>query len=506
MKVMNIGSTPNYGASFAVKKQKNKNSANASVVSNTSDVLCDKNYGILQTKSLSFKGGVSTPQLNAVSKKVNNLFNIVRSNDLIVAGSSYKTAIDSLKENVDNIKTVIKRVFFIEDKALDSTIAFKKNLDRKEVVNLSERPLIIKDKKNQTGFLRQGETGFVLDGDTINYGKYDIVIKDNDEVTLPVKDSFTFFVDLDKEVEPKIKEINEKSLSQITVDKKPVPVEHKIMFSDVGGMDSTIMELKKTILYPMKYPELKNGKNMKKSVLLYGPSGTGKSFVAEACANEAGAWFKKINASQLEDKYVGESEKNWTNLFEEARKNQPALIFIDEVDAIGKKRGGADVHGDKTLNTLLGLMSDSEKRGDQIYMIAATNKKEALDDAFTRAGRFGFSVEVPAPDRKGTKDILKIYTSTEKIDKSLNEDLVVDKLYRNKATGADIAVVVENAREAALLREGVYAKIEQGTYKKEDAQNITIKNEDFDNAIEIMLKEKNKNSRKPIGFLSGLCE
>ena len=245
---------------------------------------------------------------------------------------------------------------------------------------------------------------------------------------------------------------------------------------------------------------------MRKSILLYGPPGTGKSLVAEACANEAGAWYKKINASQLESKWVGESEQNWRNLFEEARENQPAVIFIDEIDAIAKQRGGQDTHGDKTLNTILGLMSDSEKNGDQIYMIAATNRPNILDDAITRAGRFGHKIEVPAPDLKGTEDILKIYTKNEPISEKVDMNTVAKGLHQYKATGSEIAAAVEDARSFAMEREKIYEKIDNGTYTSKDMKNLKITQEDFDNAIEVLKNNKKTDERRPIGFRSSLYQ
>lgn len=507
---MNIQNAPVYGAKFYGAKNDNNNADNN--VSNTvmhmdrvSNVLCDKNYGVLQVKKTSptFTGGL--PAAKGLSHKVNNLFNIVKSNDLIVAAPNYEAGVNALKDNVNNIKNVIKRVFFIEEKQLDRTIAFRKNLGEKEAINLSEKPLMIRDSKNEAGFLAKGETGYLLEGDTVNAGgKCEIQIHEEEETAFPIKNLFNFFVDLDKEVEPKIQQINETSLAKMTLDKAQKAKDKKIMFSDIGGMDSTIEELRETIIYPMKYPELTNGRNIDKSVLLYGPPGTGKSLVAEACANESGAWFKKINASQLDSKWVGESEENWTNLFNEARENQPAIIFIDEIDAIGKKRGGPDVYGDKTLNTILGLMSDSEKRGDEIYVIAATNKRSMLDSALTRSGRIGKPIEVPKPDKKGTGDILDIYTAIEPLDKDFDRAAVVDKLHSNGATGSDIALITQKAHKAALKRENVYEKIKLGTYKREDAENLTVKNEDFDNAIKAFKENRQDNTRRPIGFNSSL--
>lgn len=505
MKIMNIQNTLFNGANYSNTKNTADNSMSVQNIAmrNVSNVLCDKNYGVLQVNkpNVSFTGKVPVKDL---SHKVNNLFNIVKSNDIIVASKNLETGLKDLKENVGNIKTVIKRVFFVEEEKLDRTIAFKKNLGERETINLSQKPLSIKDSKNQAGFLLQGESGYLLDGDVVNSNAFPVRIQSDPNTSLPIKDLFNHFVDFDKEVEPKIQQINETSLAKLVADKTEKPVEKKIMFSDVGGMDSTIEELRETILYPMKYPELVNGRNMDKSVLLYGPPGTGKSLVAEACANEAGAWYKKINASQLDSKWVGESEENWTNLFNEARENQPSIIFVDEIDAIGKKRGGHDVYADKTLNTILGLMSDSEKRGDEIYFIAATNKREMLDSALTRSGRIGKAIEVPKPDKKGTGDILDIYLANEKVDKNFDKNAVVDKLHSAGSTGADIALITQKARKAALKRENIYDKIKNGTYKRGDAENLTLKNEDFNNAIESFKNSNKESERRPIGFNSPL--
>jgi len=511
MQISNINNKP--AASVYAPARSNQQTHNHSNVigkqsMNASAVLVDKNYASLQAKKMnvSFKGLPPVPT-KTLGDKVGNLFNVVRSNDIILAGPSFDKAIKSVEKNIDSFKTVIKRVFYVEDKKLEGTIGFKKNLGEKEVVNLSDKPIFLIDSKNQSGFLKSGETGYLMPGDKIKAGKNEISVPEKEGIEFPVKNSFTFFMDFDKEVEPSIKKLNQKSLERFVQKDKENGAAKKIMFSDVGGQDEAIKSLKKNILYPIKYPELRSGNNMNKSALLYGPPGTGKSLLAEATANESGAWFRKINASELDSKYVGESEQNWRNLFDEARENQPAIIFVDEFDAIAKKRGGQDVYGDKTLNTVLGLMSDAEKKGDEIYMIAATNNRSALDAAATRSGRFGIAIEVGTPDLKGTKQILQIHTKKQPLDKEFNADAVADKLHKEKATGADIASIAEDARNNAMERNQIYEKIEQGTYTPDDMKNLTVKNEDFDKAIDTFKKKSDDNAakpRRPIGFTSPL--
>ena len=467
--------------------------------------LADKNYASLQTKKMNvtFKGAPPAAALT-LSEKIGNVFNILRPNDVMVAAPTISKAVGSLEKHLTSFDTVIKRLFYIEDKTMKGALGFKKSAGDKEIINLTDRPIMILDSKKDSGLLRSGETAFLIDGDEVRGASKQIMIDEQMGPLLPIAKSFNVCVDFSKTVDPSIQQLNKKSIERIKTAssaKKQAP--NKIKFSDVGGQDEAIKSLKRNILYPIKYPEIKSGNNMNKAVLLYGPPGTGKSLLAEAVSNEAGAWFKKINASELDSKYVGESEANWRNLFEEARANQPSIIFVDEFDAIAKKRGGHDVYGDKTLNTVLGLMSDSEKRGDDIYMIAATNNRKALDAAATRSGRFGVAIEVKSPDLEGTEQILKIHTKNLKLDEKFDMKSTAQKLHEQKATGADIASIAEDARNNSMERNLIYEKIEAGTYKPADMAKLRVNNEDFDKAIETFKQSHNGTETKvrpQIGF------
>ena len=234
---------------------------------------------------------------------------------------------------------------------------------------------------------------------------------------------------------------------------------------------------------------------------MYGPPGTGKTLIAQALANETQADFVKLNGLEMESKWVGQSEENWRNLFDQARENQPSIIFIDEFDAVAKKRGGADVYGDKVVNQLLTLMSDVEKNGDEIYVIAATNKVDVLDDAITRSGRFGKHIEVKAPETvEGVNKILDIHTRNKKLSNDVNKTELSKKLLDIKATGADIAHIVNSANENAFERAGIYTKMENGTFEKSDIDNLNITFDDFTKAIKDFTNNGDKSNRKPIGF------
>ena len=304
----------------------------------------------------------------------------------------------------------------------------------------------------------------------------------NKAVPNQVKDKYATVIDVQTETENSIKRINKNTLKKYSFD--PSKGKSAIKFADIGGMKDAVRDMKETIVYPIKYPELKSQKNMNKAVLLEGPPGTGKSLLGEATANESGAYYRYIKGSELEGKYVGESEANVRAVIAEARDNQPAIIFIDEIDAIGKKRNGKDVYGDKVLNTWLAEMSESEKRGDDIYFVAATNNKDVLDSALTRAGRFGKIIHIGEPD------------NVEKYSK---------ELHKNKAVGADISAAVEDAERFAKRREGIYDKIDAGTYTPDDMKNLRVKDEDFDKAIGELTKRKeltNGKQQLEIGFNS----
>ena len=273
---------------------------------------------------------------------------------------------------------------------------------------------------------------------------------------------------------------------------------YKISFSNVGGQDKAINQLKKGILYPVKYPEAFSDTNLEHGFVLYGPPGTGKTLLAKALSNEADAHFIKIDGPELESKWVGETEENWRKIFDEARQNEPSIIFIDEFDSIASKRGKGDIHGDKALNQLLALISDI-RPDEQIFIIAATNRLDNIDPAFIRSGRLGTHIELKAPEtEEDVKSILKIHVAGKKIDKNVDTDSISKDLFRLRPSGADIAYIVNEARENAFIRLDIYKKMDNNTLTKSDIANITINTEDFMKAIEDF--NKKKFSKTQIGF------
>src|ERR1700744_6685006 len=224
----------------------------------------------------------------------------------------------------------------------------------------------------------------------------------------------------------------------------------KITFRDVAGVDEAVEELheiKEFLENPKKFQAL--GARIPKGVLLYGPPGTGKTLLARAVAGEAGVPFFSISGSDFVEMFVGVGASRVRDLFEQAKQNSPCIIFMDEIDAVGRHRGagmgGGHDEREQTLNQLLVEMDGFEGK-DNIILIAATNRPDVLDPALLRPGRFDRQVVVDRPDRKGRKHILRVHSKG----KPFGPDVEFDGLAKRPVgmTGADLANVIN---EAALL-------------------------------------------------------
>ena len=224
----------------------------------------------------------------------------------------------------------------------------------------------------------------------------------------------------------------------------------KITFRDVAGVDEAVQELeeiKEFLENPKKFQAL--GARIPKGVLLYGPPGTGKTLLARAVAGEAGVPFFSISGSDFVEMFVGVGASRVRDLFEQAKQNSPCIIFMDEIDAVGRHRGagmgGGHDEREQTLNQLLVEMDGFEMK-DNIILIAATNRPDILDPALLRPGRFDRQVVVDRPDRKGRKQILEVHTRGKPLAKEIELDTLAGQT--PGFTGADLANLIN---EAALL-------------------------------------------------------
>jgi len=254
-------------------------------------------------------------------------------------------------------------------------------------------------------------------------------------------------------------------------------VEHSpgVSYGDIGGIDGQINEVRETVEMPLDRPEMfeQVGIEPPSGVLLYGPPGTGKTMLAKAVANETDATFIKMAGSELVHKFIGEGAKLVRDLFEVARKNEPAVLFIDEIDAIASKRTDSKTSGDaevqRTMMQLLSEMDGFDERGE-IRIIAATNRFDMLDEAILRPGRFDRLIEVPKPDEEGRERILELHT--EGMELAADVDLGAVAADLDDYSGADLAALATEAGMFAIRDERtevVRADFDDARTKVEDA-------------------------------------
>ena len=243
----------------------------------------------------------------------------------------------------------------------------------------------------------------------------------------------------------------DKDITAMEIDEKP-----DVTYADIGGLDTQITEIKETVELPIKNPEIfeEIGIDPPKGILLYGPPGTGKTLLAKAVANETNATFIKIVASEFVNKYLGEGSRIVRDVFDMAKEKSPAIIFIDEIDAIGTKRvsssEGADREVQRTLMQLLAELDGFESRGD-VGIIGATNRPDILDEALLRPGRFDRTIDVPNPGKESRAKILEIHTSRMKLAENIDFDEISE--ITEGLSGADLKAVCTEAGMFAIRSE-----------------------------------------------------
>ncbi len=273
------------------------------------------------------------------------------------------------------------------------------------------------------------------------------------------------------EIKPKaVEEVEEKALD--------------VTYEDIGGLTEEVKKIREMVELPLKHPELfeKLGIEPTRGVLLRGPPGTGKTLLAKAVANESDSYFLLINGPEITSKFYGESEKRIRELFEEAEKNAPSIIFIDEIDAIAPKR--EETYGEverRIVAQLLATMDGLKPRG-KVVVIGATNRPNSLDPALRRPGRFDREIAIGVPNKEGRLNILKIHTRN----MPLTKDVKLKKIAEitHGFVGADVSALCKEAAMNVLRRILPSLKLEDKTVLSGDSlEKLRVTSKDFETAL-----------------------
>jgi transitional endoplasmic reticulum ATPase len=259
-----------------------------------------------------------------------------------------------------------------------------------------------------------------------------------------------------------------------------------ITYEDIGGLGDAVGRVREMIELPLRHPELfkRLGVEAPKGVLLHGPPGTGKTLLAKAVANETNANFYTIGGPEIMSKYYGESEERLRNVFQQAEKNAPSIIFIDEIDSIAPKR--EEVSGEverRVVAQLLSLMDGMSTRG-KVVVIGATNRVNAVDPALRRPGRFDREIEIGVPDRNGRLEILQIHTRGMPLEKDVNLEKLAD--ISHGFVGADLQALAKEAALRALRRVLPEVDLSSESIPAETLRKIIVTMQDFMDVVKEM--------------------
>ena len=339
--------------------------------------------------------------------------------------------------------------------SIDDLVEIKKiHVDLANIITFAglDNSLIPRDPQ---ALARKLENRTVTKGDSLSFyamaRRIDLVVVDytpnSEAVKIRLDTKILFSEKSTQEInEIKKKEIVYEGISDL--EQRLQEIQGKITYEDIGGLEDAIQKIREMIELPIRHPELfeRIGIDPPKGVLLHGAPGTGKTLLAKAVAYETDAYFINISGPEIMSKFFGQSEENLRNRFEEAKKNAPSIIFLDELDSIAHKRdeNKGQVES-RVVAQLLSLMDGLEGRGE-VIVIGATNKVNNIDIALRRPGRFDREIEIKVPDTKGRYEVLLIHTRGMPLNEDIDLNLIAEKTHG--FVGADIKSL---CKEAAML-------------------------------------------------------
>ena len=476
-------------------KQKNNNSISNPTITNV--ISMPDNYGRALVNFEAKPKSIKTLVKNApIDEKLLAAMTVMEGHDVLLLSGNSKKAMRALRENANKITIPMKKIYQMQVPKLEEIIAFHVDpeSDLFNIINLGETPITMKSMFGDSRAVEPGQKDSVEMCDKIvsSIGELttlsavmDDVDEEKEKASFELTDyTHLFMTEIDKSeiFTETVRKHNQKVLTEVA--KEDESNVKKITFADVGGQDEVILKLKKKLLLPQKFPKAYKGVSPTKFAILYGKPGTGKSFLAEAFANEANASIFSVTPGELKGSLVGESEKKCKELFTKAIDAQPSVIFIDEINALTSKRNDNDIYGAQLLEEFLNHTGRLEKSDDKVIILGATNRIDAIDEAILRSGRFDLQLEIKEPDLEGTEAILKLKIKDFDLDKDVDTAEVAQKAFEKKLTGADLMFVARTAHENALERTGIIDSMLAGKFSELELDNFTVKQEDLLKAVE----------------------
>lgn len=256
-------------------------------------------------------------------------------------------------------------------------------------------------------------------------------------------------------------------------------------YDDVGGVRKQMAQIRELVELPLRHPQLFKTIGVKppKGILLYGPPGSGKTLIARAVANETGAFFFLINGPEIMSKLAGESESNLRKAFEEAEKNAPAIIFIDEIDSIAPKREKTQGEVERRIVSQLLTLMDGMKGRSHVVVMGATNRPNSIDAALRRFGRFDREIDIGVPDETGRLEVLRIHSKNMKLDENVDLELIAKDTHGY--VGADLAALCTEAALQCIREKMDVIDLEDDSIDAEILNSMAVSNDHFKTALGI---------------------